>query len=41
MTEASYFLGEVFYFHWQGDFKTFMSGQKAMPTQKLSNQTQR
>jgi len=39
VTRASYFLGQIFYFHWQVDFKTFMSGQKTMPTQKLSNQT--
>lgn len=39
MTKASYFLGKVFYFHWQGVFKTFTSGQKTMLTQKLSNQT--
>lgn len=42
MTKPSYFLGKVFYFyfHWQGVFKTFTSGQKTMTTQKLSNQTQ-
>lgn len=38
MTKASYFLGKVFYFHWQGVFKTLMSGQKTMPTQKPSKQ---
>lgn len=39
VTRASYFLGRIFYFNWQVDFKTLTSGQKTMPTQKLSNQT--
>lgn len=39
VTRASYFLGQIFYFNWQVDFKTLTSGQKTMPTQKLSNQT--